>query len=248
MAPPKPNQFVQDGGNSTLKSAVLEVSRDTPRRFVSSGILTLYVGKKRKKFEIHKDLLRDKSKYFEAVLAKDSPWYEAKTNEVYWDDEGEGISIESVDIWIDWLYGKNLVGQKRDTLLRCYKLADKRMMLSFKNDVVDAIRQCYSKGGFSCSAETIVFSRGLGLQQTALYECLLQSMVRSILKHPAAWMGSNGKGCVTDLAGLLKNSEIAQEILAAIMRFQLSPWNDPFFRRGCFFHDHSDGSTCQKAT
>jgi len=86
----------------STQSTISEPDAETSRRFAVSGIIALFDGKKRKKFEIHKDLLIAKSTYFQAALAAD--WEESRTKEVYWDDE----DVETVSVFVDWLYGRLL--------------------------------------------------------------------------------------------------------------------------------------------
>lgn len=228
MAPSRRSQPTQSAKKAPSNSAAVENSRATPSRYVNSGVLTLYVGKKRKKLEIHKDLLRDKSQYFEAMLSEGSQWEEARANEVHWDDEGEGITLESVDIWVNWLYGKTLDGQRTNTLLQCYKLADKRLMPEFKKDVTQAIEKFYGGSNGACGPDIIVAGRELGLQQTDLYERLFRSMIRSMLKLPGLWIGTLGTERKAALNESLKDTELAQQIFEAMMKFQDCPWVDPF--------------------
>lgn len=48
----------------SAQSTAPEPGPETPRNFAASGIVAPFVGKKRKKFEIHKDLLLTESTYF----------------------------------------------------------------------------------------------------------------------------------------------------------------------------------------
>lgn len=144
-----------------------------------SGIIALFVGKKRKKFEIHRDLLIAKSTYFQAALAAD--WEESRTKEVYWDDE----DLETVSVFVDWLYRLLDTSQLRcKSLLFCYELAHKRDITGFKNDVMDAFRRRRADRKTRCHATMVRLSNDRGLSDTPIHDCILRSVVKSLMNSP----------------------------------------------------------------
>ncbi|KAK5099006.1 hypothetical protein LTR70_000872 [Exophiala xenobiotica] len=212
---------------------------ETPRKFAASEIVALFVGKKRKKFEIRKDLLIAKSTYFQAALAAD--WEEGKSNEVYWDDE----DVEAVSVFVDWLYGRDVavLGLTASSLLFCYDLAHKRGIVSFKNDVMNAFRKWHADGNFGCNPILIQHSNGRGLSDTPLHDCILRSVVEGMVKRPNEFL--EREDLATRLDRTSENSDSSRQIIDGILRYLSAPWPNPHYEKGSCYHDHPDGKACE---
>lgn len=221
-------------------STAPEPDPETPREFTASGIIALFVRKKRKKFEIHKDLLVAKSKYFKAALAAD--WEEGKSNEVYWDDE----DVEAVSVFVDWLYGRDvcLLGLTPESLILCYELAHKRDIMTFKNDVVDAFRKRFADSHSACYPGMVQYSNKRGLSDTPLHTCILRSVTRSMLKKSKHFL--EREDLVKQLDCILEDRDSCRQVMNGILRCQSERWPNPHRKKGCCYHDHSDGQTCER--
>ena len=102
-------------------------------------MVTIYVGKKRKRYTAHEDLLVSKCPYFAGCLRESFP--ESETNEVYLAEDRS----EAFDILVTWIY-REVVYQANcatgvGSLILAYMLADKFFVPSLKNDLVDEIRK-----------------------------------------------------------------------------------------------------------
>lgn len=238
-----PKKATAPSSVSIPNSNLTEIDRGTPRRFLKSGIFTISVGESKTKFQIHKDLLRAKSTYFEKLLAAEAQWAECKTNELHWDDAFEDISVDAVELWADWLYEKPIRNESVRLLLQCYKLADKYMMPKLKNDIVDSVRKSYRETKLTIHPEILQYSSELGLNYTPIHQFFLKSLVRTMLKIPWSWPTDGSVRA--KLKELMGNSEMALDIADAMFEYQTEPWGNPSAKSGCLFHDHSDGSVCK---
>jgi len=220
-------------------STAPEPGPETPRKFAASGIVALFVGKKRKKFDIHKDLLIAKSTYFQAALAAD--WEEGKSNEVYWDDE----DVDAVSVFVDWLYGRDVavLGLTAESLLFCYDLAHKRGIVSFKNDVMNAFRKRFADLRKACNPTLVQLINERGLSDTPMHECILRSVVVSMVKQPNQFL--EREELYTQLDRTLEKSDSSQQIVNGILRYLSAPWPIPHYEKGCCYHDHPNGKACE---
>lgn len=205
--------------------------------------MKIHVGPKRKLFEVHKDLLIAKSGYFKRMLSNDD-WEETRKGEVYWVDEDE--TPETMEVMINWLYDKTIDMEKNDleTIFKTYSLAHKREMISLKNALVDNCRRRLWKKNMFVRPETIQNLRNRGLIATGMQDMLFKTLIFQL--------GTHGKGFtmeperLDDTRKFLKDRDpsLMADIIESMMIFQWKKYDDPRQKEGCYFHDHSDGSSC----
>lgn len=145
---------------------------------------------------------------------------------------------------MDWLYGARLDIDKLslEHFYACYKFADQRRMIDFKNKIVDAIRAQYKKNTTYIHPYWLLHVHQKGLQGSRLHEFFLKSFVRGMFINQASYI--DGGNLEDDLKFCLRDRNLSFEILQETLRYHRSPWFDPNSLEGCHYHDHSDGSFC----
>lgn len=116
---------------------------DSNSSLLSEDTVTVYVGRKRKKFHIHKALLCYHSSFFSKAL--DGLFKEHEDRAVYLPDD----NVEGFVLFVNWMY--NAPPQIASTpaammaLLALYIMADKFCIEELKNVSMDVVRASYRK-------------------------------------------------------------------------------------------------------
>lgn len=178
------------------------------------------------------------------MFTTQSNWNEDTTNEVVWAEDCSELSVKSIEIWINWLYGRALDKDHKDTsvLLHCYRLGHIRGMYNFKNDMVDATRRMYKTQRWYCTPKYILECYLLDLHRTHMYDLLMQSWTQNVMTIDLTT--ERQKAAREHIDGMYAVAELAQDSIRSILKFKASPWASPHHLEGCHSHDHSDGSTC----
>jgi hypothetical protein len=114
----------------------------TPTSFTTSVIVTVYVGPKRKRFYLHRNLICERSVFMEKCLAKNR-FSEGDKNELYLpEDDPKAFSIV-----VDWIYRGRLPSMVPGAggfdvidLSSAYCMADKFGMEELQNGIMDSVR------------------------------------------------------------------------------------------------------------
>ena len=250
--PPAPNEDTNgntekcNAAKAMTSQIALPLTRDfshsdEPCKFCQSGFFTLRIGKDKKEFYVHKQMLKACSKYFERILAEDSEWQEAKDNQITWEDE----HIDVISIWIDWLYGQPIsINESWSTMVDCYSFAAQRLLTDFKNAVMDAFRQQHKDKNWYTGPRELWRLKELDLMGTPMWTCGLRSMVKTLLKQPEDWNPDKWKTSRGQLDKAMEDPDFAKAVIAVVLDFQTSEWGDPHVLAGCHFHEHEAGEKC----
>lgn len=132
-------------------------------RLLTSNLATIFVGRKRKAFHLHLDLLCDRSTYFKAAFLGN--FKEAGTRELFLPDDNDS----AFELFVNWLYGASLSGPSKNEEVPGYlallALSEKFMLEYLGNQCMDLIRGYYSKSAATVQANDIsyVFENTEGL-------------------------------------------------------------------------------------
>ncbi|PQE12679.1 btb poz domain containing protein [Rutstroemia sp. NJR-2017a BBW] len=112
-----------------------------PLADLGSETVTLIVGKKRKEFTVHKQLLCDSCGYFRGAFHSSfKEGHEGKMNLV---EESEG----AVAVFVEWLYRSRIRPATNETylqdLFKLYVMAEKIILDELADRVMDAILLCF---------------------------------------------------------------------------------------------------------
>lgn len=113
------------------------------KSFANSPIVTIYVGKDRKMYMVHKDLLVSKCPYLRGCLT--GGFRDSKSNEVFLSED----LPEAFNCLVKWLYTGAVNSVERISDARAafysYVRADAFLVAELKNDLMDAMRQFFTR-------------------------------------------------------------------------------------------------------
>lgn len=108
-------------------------------------MVNIFVGPKRKRYHVHKDLLCNRSEYFRAMFQ--GGYQETQTKEVFLVDE----DASAIALFITWIYGTTLRGpadvNESSAYLGLLALSEKFLIEQLHNECIDLIR-AYFRDGF----------------------------------------------------------------------------------------------------
>ncbi|MCJ1389248.1 hypothetical protein MMC18_002104 [Xylographa bjoerkii] len=139
--------------------AVKSGSRHRPikrRKLMNDTVVTLIVGKKKRVFKIHKNLLCSASAYFKAAL--DGKFKEADTLEIELVEDSPKV-IERFQLW---LYTQSILESTEscnrlsdELLMEIYSFARVRLITKLQNDAIDIIIRKHVKNGTCVRSESL---------------------------------------------------------------------------------------------
>ncbi|KAI9699791.1 MAG: vesicle coat component [Candelina mexicana] len=208
-----------------------------PRLF-TNNMLHVYVGPNRKHWNLHRDLLCARSKYFKAALGGD--FKEAQDKAISYPDEDPAV----FGLFISWLYcGTLQVPMDKCTLthyFKLYVLADKFSIEALKNLTIDAIREHYRLSGCYAGASRIEYI----YSNTASRDPMRKFLVDSL----ASWYATEQESPDDEDDALLKaGGDIASDMWKALIR-QFSYPKDPTAEVSCMYHEHKDTEACGRVS
>ncbi|KAK5948919.1 hypothetical protein OHC33_010005 [Knufia fluminis] len=208
-------------------------------RVAKGAIIEVVVGKKKTSYMLHKDLLIARSPYFATSLKH---CWNGKRNKVDLLNE----DCTAFEAFVDWLYKEGPTAHifegeilNISYLAACYKLADKFMIESLKNQLVNDLRtkcmQSNSRFGF----DAVLVLHKCELCQTKLYQLAMRSSVCFFVECPEAFEADRG-----GLDEIHEVPELAKDIMEHIRQYNKDPWEDFWEEPRCTYHDHTDGRKC----
>lgn len=213
-------------------------------RLLTTKIVDVFVGAKRKTFRLHEDLLCDRSDYFRATFQGE--FAEAKSKELYLPDDNDA----AFELFVNWLYGGDFRMEPpgNDEQLSAYfgllALAEKILIEHLRNVATDHIRGYYrdSKARVSARDLSFVFENTTGF--------FMQRSMAAVAAMQTLKTGHN-KGLPADFRELImKGGEVA----AALAKYLLySQDHGKVSRidhlldltRSCAFHCHDHTPKCK---
>ena len=206
---------------------------------LTGGLITIYVGPKRKEYQVHRGLLASNdhwSKFFDSKLAKGSQI-------VHLPRELPG----SWDLFVNWLYRGNLkdICEENEDVAACqviqyiylYTSAEKWAIPALQNKIMDKLHAWKASlwGWFHSYSIRHVYKHNP--KGSPLRSYLVDSFL------------AEGSLCGKDLKLELDcgNHEFAVECFEALM--QLTPKSKlraPDRKIACTYHKHEDGKKCSK--
>lgn len=160
--------------------------------FTQQKIITVCVGPKKKPFQLHRQLLIDKSPYFETRL---KACWEGSADKLELDD----FSVEGFEIVVDWMYTNEIperlrCSQERDSdaivnalhtlLLPAYQAADMLMIADLQNKLVDLEIELFHAEGQTWSIRRVKTLHRLNLAHTPYYDLVIKSSVGTLSNLP----------------------------------------------------------------
>ncbi|KAI1612390.1 hypothetical protein EDD36DRAFT_495718 [Exophiala viscosa] len=217
---------------------------DDFENFTTSEIVTVYVGHKRKRFFLHRELICERSPFMEKCLKKDR-FDEGYKNELYLpEDDPKAFSIV-----VEWIYRSKLPARTEPTfdlgdLSASYCMADKFGMEELQNSIMDNIRGAFSRrDGELCKPphfSALALTHLTGPPKSPLKRFYVEHLVHHMMKHPK-WYHElkRNEPNRADLEELFKIPDLVSYIMKKIWQFQAEPWKDPATWDKCCYHVHA---------
>ena len=211
-------------------------------------MVNIYVGTERKKFHLHRDLLCERSEFFQASF--DGHFKEAEAQELSLPED----SVESFELLVGWLYGASLMSiPSKDDLLAyidLFILAQKLCLEHLQNETMDHILKFY-RTSFPHLAADIIRS---------IYEnTSARDPLRRLTIHYASWTAvcSAVNIAGSELRDLLEGGgEVAVDFASTVAELCYSTKGDlerirdvdPRRMSNCFYHKHKSTPLCSRSS
>jgi hypothetical protein len=223
---------------------VLHQSLTVVRSFTTSEIVTVYVGHKRKRFFLHRELICQRSPFMEKCLKKDR-FDEGYKNELYLpEDDPKAFSII-----VEWIYRNKLPARNDPTfdladLSASYCMADKFAMEELQNNIMDLVRSSFSRReNEQCKPphfSALALTHLTGPPKSPLKRFYIEHLVHHMMKNPR-WYHElkRNEANRADLEELFKIPDLVSYIFKKVWQFQAEPWKDPALWDKCCYHVHA---------
>ena len=215
-------------------------------RYAQQEIVTIFVGKERKLYRLHKDLLRNRSPYF-ATRLKDC--WDGTQAEI----ELTHVSTRSFEVAIDWMYSESVpeyvpkkIGDKGPLLIdlaELYQVADLLMITQLQNQLVDTELHDARELENHWTLAGVVSAHVHGVTHTPLYQLILKDYVKHMLDEPLGVNAFRNKTAI-----LQEHPQAAIDVLHTIHDYNRSKWAYPCNGNFCEFHVHPDGQICDSSS
>ena len=205
--------------------------------FTQGEVVTIYVGNKRKRFNIYKDLLIEKSPYFAASLK--TCWNQ--TNEVFLSGNPEAFAHV-----VNWLF-RDIIPpvdlsccEGLASVTAFYKAADFLLIETLKNDIVDGVLRYLETNNWAFNFYSVSFLRDHYLEDRSLYKLVFRSAIRFFMNGPESFED----GGDNDLSFLIDKPELMVEIMQGIREFNKTPYDQVWKCHKCEYHEHEESCIC----
>lgn len=237
---------------SAHNSYGLDEAKKLHKRLLSGPTVDIYVGKERKHWSLHRNLLCHHSSYFETEFEGHEVPRNGRTeggeNRLdLSDDDPAGF-----ELLVKWLYQGQLEDssllddeQKYDYAVACHKLyilCDKFDMIHLKNLAMDQYRANLNAAQLVPDADEINEIYRASPAGSPFRGLMTQIAARQIMDPDVDKDAESYRQCFMD------NADFAVEMVNAIRSMSGGMlFDDPTEGDECDYHDHSDGSTCTAA-
>ena len=203
------------------------------RSFTQSNLITLIVGKDQEQYVVHQEILTKHSKFFAGCLQNEC--VEANNKEIKLPD----VRSFGARKFVEWVYtGKIEICNLRE-IVPAYQFADKICAEVYTNQLMDTIRAHCSQMEKLLGGAIVKDLYEVGLRGKPIAEFAIQDNVFN--------MSLGDSVDVVDI-NLFRHaatcSEVAEDLMKAMLFFQKKPWDKPADRRGCWYHEHTEGRLC----
>ncbi|KIW11156.1 hypothetical protein PV08_10456 [Exophiala spinifera] len=221
-----------------------EDDEDDFENFTTSEIVTVYVGHKRKRFFLHRELICQRSPFMEKCLKKDA-FDEGYKNELYLpEDDPKAFSIV-----VDWIYRNKLPARTEPAFDLCdlsasYCMADKFGMEELQNSIMDVVRASFSRREGEAfkppNFSALVLTHQFGPPKSPLKRFYVEHLVHHMMKQPK-WYHElkRNEPNRSDLEEIYKIPDLVSYVFKKIWQFQGEPWKDPATWDKCCYHVHA---------
>lgn len=212
--------------------------------FSTSEIVTVYVGVKRKRFYLHRELICQRSPFMEKCLKK-GRFDEGYKNELYLPED----DTKAFSIIVDWIYRTKLplrtdAAFDLSDMSSAYCMADKFGMEELQNSIMDSIRASFGRRETeACKTpnfSALALTHLTGPHKSPLKRFYVEHLVHHMMKHPKWYHDlKRNDSARMDLEELFKMSDLVFYIMKKVWQFTAEPWKDPALWDKCCYHVHA---------
>lgn len=212
--------------------------------YLTNHMVDIFVGARRKKYHLHRDLLCERSEVFKASFMGGPKEAEVKEMALPKDN------VESFELFIGWLYGGSLISIPSEDELLAYvdlvSLARKLCLERLQNETMDHILIFYRTSSRKVDAHTI----------RSVYEnTSAGDRLRVLTIRCASWTAVYNETfffAPDDKDLIMGGGEIAIDFTSMLARYyihtkgthELIKEFDPRRKSNCFYHKHSSTPVC----
>ncbi|CAF9928222.1 hypothetical protein IMSHALPRED_007410 [Imshaugia aleurites] len=216
-------------------------------------MVDVFVGTEPKKFHLHRDLLCDRSEYFEACFG--SEFEEAREKELHLPED----NVAGFELFVEWLYGSTLRSiENEDALIShiaLHVLASKFCLEHLQNEAMDLIIRFYRVNPRLVEAQSLIYiyentSEGDFLRRFSVRLVawnIVETGVTDLSPSYNTLLGLGGELAVDLTSWLIKISAN----LRAMHGFdddERDYLKDPRSVSNCTFHKHNSTIACRSMT
>ncbi|KAK5938306.1 hypothetical protein PMZ80_009276 [Knufia obscura] len=230
----------------------LDVHQLTVISYSQSSVVAIIAGSEKKKYYVHKTLLRQESSFYYSRL---SGVFADNDEEVSLVQEG----CDVVEAMVDYIYRRYRPTTRwaevdHSHYAQCYRLADEKLMCGFKNMVMDKLRSAYRKARPLVDMKDVEEQYALGIGHTDLAKFLVKLVVYAMMNKSATYAASDQpdirvvvddkwEGALENAC--MNNQDLAVAVLREVMQYRANEYGPAWECSGkCLFHDHTDHSSC----
>ena len=206
---------------------------------LDGDIVTVFVGPKRKQFQLHANVLKDRAPNFKAAFQKELK--EGGKKELYIPDcDGSIFSL-----FVDWAYGNQVLryqfGQSLNEFESLYSMAEKLGVESLKNASFDRIRD-YCRVPSMITIPLLQRIWKNTKPRAGLRRFILDMVAHQVLCDQKLNVND------TSFSSMLKDHRFAVEFVETAQKVfkDEQTWGRTVQQRNnCFYHDHQETPMCE---
>ncbi|KAK5957785.1 hypothetical protein OHC33_000974 [Knufia fluminis] len=209
-----------------------------PEQFTRGEIVTIFVGHKRKRFCIYKDLLCNRTPYFAASLKN---FWSGGSNDIYLQEDADAFAQ-----FTNWLFTNEIPTVNLSTcsgladVVAFYKLADFLLVETLKNGIIDATLKYLKEAKWAVNFFSLYYVQEQ-IPGTQFYRLVLRSSVRMFMNGPELF----DEGADNDTTFLAGKQELMMEIVNGVRDYNKKPYDQVWKCHRCEYHEHEESVICK---
>jgi BTB/POZ domain len=206
-------------------------------------MVRIFVGPERVEYNLHKELLCERSSFFQAAF--EGPFQEGQEKVMNLPED----SMASFEILVLYVYGSALAPvapRKVGAYIRLYGLAEKLCMENLANEVVDMILVFFRGLGRLVRPNQLELGYSVSSPGSGLRRYLSDSIVDVMLRRDLGPLSEQG---LKDFARcLVEVEDLASDFVFALKKLRSQNQLVQLGTTPCCYHDHKQTLLCNSAT
>ena len=201
--------------------------------FTQSEIVTILVGGDRNEFFVHRMLLEKHSEYFAASLRKQ--WSESTERAIILPDD-DPIGAQK---FFQWVYTGKVTIDDFEHFTNMYVFADKTMAGVYTNQLMDVARSLCVERDHILEPHAVKKLYIIGRRGKPAAKFAVEDNVWNMMQKKE--INDEDQSLIDEFSEI---PELAKDVMMAMLSYEKKKWDCPAQRRGCCYHEHTDGGSC----